>query len=543
MYDRLLQAVRRGQIGGILVWHVNRLARNMKEAGELSQLLIDGQITEIRTPQAVFRSGDNILPLLLEQGMSTQYSLDLSNAVKRGMQSAVAGGGWPHFAKLGYLNARDPLNPKRGVIVPDPERFDLTRRGFDLMLTGGYSVREAVDIMNSWGLQTKPTPRRPGQPLSYSMGYDLFTNRFYAGMTEVQGVLRRGKHVAMISLDEYNRLQAIVKHRGRYKTMRTGNPYTGLMKCGYCGLGITVARHTKKSGRSYVYYRCSNNKHTCTQRGMSEHPLEKRIIALLESVTIDPELCEIALACINRWHGPAGETGEQVLVNQQERLRAIESQRDTLLTMMLSGLLADQETYARKDADLLRERNELQIEIETSKSGLKRLREQARAGLTFTKLAKDSFLLADVQLKREIARALGTQYTLKQRELTVAVDPVLVEVVRFTDQIMVALEPGLAGSESRHRADFRQFCRVGRDARLTIEPPDSLIEALKSSHFPNLSLVQVEEPAWSVRQDSDLRSQTSQPCALERYATRLTRQLPGGTLCPHELTNKINGGL
>ena len=32
----------------------------------------------------------------------------------------VEAGGWPHQAKLGYLNARDPQNAKRGIIVKDP---------------------------------------------------------------------------------------------------------------------------------------------------------------------------------------------------------------------------------------------------------------------------------------------------------------------------------------------------------------------------------------------------------------------------------------
>lgn len=57
--------------------------------------------------------------------MSTQYSLDLAEAVKRGMNSMVADGGWPHRAKVGYLNDRDALNSKKGIITKDPERFDL----------------------------------------------------------------------------------------------------------------------------------------------------------------------------------------------------------------------------------------------------------------------------------------------------------------------------------------------------------------------------------------------------------------------------------
>jgi site-specific DNA recombinase len=189
VYKQMIADLKAGRIDAVLVWHVNRLARNMAEAGELAQLLIDGKIKAIRTPVAVYTSADNILPLLLEQGTATQFSRDLSRTMVLTMEQMTKDGGWPHRAQIGYLNARDPLNARRGIVVPDPERFPLVRRGMEMMLTGNYSMRQVTDAMNAWGLRTRPTDNHPAQPLSYTRGYLMFHDPFYAGYVSHKGVL------------------------------------------------------------------------------------------------------------------------------------------------------------------------------------------------------------------------------------------------------------------------------------------------------------------------------------------------------------------
>lgn len=491
VYQEMVAQIRRGQIDAIMVWHVNRLARNMEEAGALAQMLIEGKIKEIRTPHWTYKPGDNILPLLLEQGMSTQYSLDLAEAVTRGINSMVEAGGWPHQAKLGYLNARDLQNSKKGTIIKDPERFELTRRGFELMLTGGYSVKQAIDLMNGWGLQTRPTPTRPGGPLSYALGYDVFTSPFYAGFTKHNGVVRKGGHPPMISVSEYHTLQRIVEERGRFHVRKGGArpafAYTGMMTCGRCGLQVTAERHFK-SGKWRTYYHCSDPYGACTKRGINETDLENEILDRLCRITVDPALCETALANIARWQGGQSQGAETVLASQNKRLQSVETQRDRLLTMMLNGLLTDEAVYREKEAELLKERNDLQLTIAKTLEGMEHIRAQARAGFHFVKLARDNFMLADPQRKKEIALALGVRYVLTERQLSVSLDPLLEEIVRYVDKIMVKLEPGIRGSESRYRASFSSSFSFGRDTRLILEPPAGLILALTQGLFPVLHL-------------------------------------------------------
>ncbi|MDQ3813098.1 MAG: recombinase family protein [Armatimonadota bacterium] len=489
VYNRLIADIQAGRIDAILVWHINRLARNMAEGGALAQMLIDGVLKEIRTPTWIYRPGDNILPLLLEQGMSTQYSLDLSQAVTRGMNSMAEEGGWPHQAKVGYLNARDPHNPKKGIVIKDPERFDAMRRGFDLMLTGAYTVRQVVDIMNGWGFKTKPTPTRPNSPLSYAAAYDIFHSPFYAGFTIHNGVQRRGKHEPMITAQEFNRIQDILHGKTKARKRRHELLYTGLMTCGFCGLQITAEQHYK-SGVHRIYYHCSDTYLKCSKKGITESNLEDQLLNQLGNITVDPALCEIALDNIARWHSKQSHNVETILQQQHRTLESIETQRNNLLDLMLKGLITDEAQYKHKSEALLKERNQLQLDVAATLEELDHIKEQARAGLNFLERARDNFLIAPAERKKEIVRALGVNYYLRGKELSISLDPLLSEIVSFVDEIIVRLEPSLEGSQTCYRANFSQTSFFGRDTQslLELDPPPTLIHMLKKSVFPSLHL-------------------------------------------------------
>jgi len=66
----------------------------------------------------------------------------LRQKVRRGEQSGVA--------PTGYLN--DKANHK---IIPDPERFHLVRKLFELYATGEYSLKELRDKITSLGLTSR----------------------------------------------------------------------------------------------------------------------------------------------------------------------------------------------------------------------------------------------------------------------------------------------------------------------------------------------------------------------------------------------------
>lgn len=441
VYRELIRDLEAGRINAVLVWHINRLARNVREGGEFAQLLIDGVIQEVRSPNAVYTPADNILPLLLEHGTAAQFSRDLSRTMKLTQTQMVKAGGWPHYAQIGYLNARDPLNARRGVIVPDPERFPIIRRGMDMMLTGTHSMAEVVDAMNGWGLRTRQTDRKPSKPLAYSRGYALFADPFYAGYVRYKGVLYPGNHPPMVSAAEFARIQQLRARSLRMTAARRSFPYSGLIRCGLCGLQV-VGELKRKGGREYVYYHCGDSYNRCTRRGIAERALEEAIANSLAELVIDPPLEAYLLGRVTGWLSSGLEAVGRTLDRQRARLADIDRERESLLGLVVEGTLADRDLYRRKDAALVAERNRLLEAAKEAGESRGRIERNARATVRFAVRAAAEFASANPERKREIASALGSSYLLRESELEVTVDPRLSGMVRFAHQKTRSLEPG-----------------------------------------------------------------------------------------------------
>ncbi|MBV9469791.1 MAG: zinc ribbon domain-containing protein, partial [Abitibacteriaceae bacterium] len=290
---------------------------------------------------------------------------------------------------------------------------------------------------------------------------------------------RRGKHEPMITVFEFNRLQEIVRRKTHSRRRQCHFTYTGIIRCGYCGLQITAEQHYK-SGMNRIYYHCSDTYLKCCKKGINEAELEQKFLEQLNNITVDPVLCEITFNNIARWQGQQSQTVDAILNQQQQALESIKSQRKNLLDLMVKGLLSDEATFREKEEELIQEQNRLQFELAHTTEQVAQVTSRARAGLDYLQRARDNFLVASPQRKKEIVCALGLSYSLKGKELSITMDPLLSEMVKFIDQIMAKLEPAFAASPICYRANFSQKSYVGRDTRslIEIDPPESLAIAL-----------------------------------------------------------------
>lgn len=497
LFADMLRRIEKGEINGILVWHVNRLARNMAEAGLLADLLIRGQIKEIRTPTEHFSQQDNILPLVLQQATATQNNRDHAAAVLRGVHSRFQEGGWTHRAPVGYLNRRDVNNSRRGILIRDPERYDLVRRGWDSLLTGAYSIEEVIRTMNEeWGFRTRQTKKRGGTPLTRSHGYKLFSSIFYAGYVVREGKIQKGQHEAMVSIKEFGRAQEIMRSRGKARPQKKRVfPFTGLIRCANCGQQVTAALHVRRdakapgspgtgSPRHYIYYHCSDSYRRCSKRGISQAHIDWQVVALLESITLDPELCRVALDNILRWLGEQTGSSEATYSQLHRTLEDIERQLNNLLGLRLREVISDDALYRDKEDELVRERNKLKLAIQEAEEELELARQNAKNGFHYLAFARDYYLIADTEVKKALARALGIEFLLDGNQLSITLDPLLKEMVAFADQIMLSLEPALEGSQSRYRASFSHRKSFGRATGILYESGAKMQSLLKNRIFP-----------------------------------------------------------
>ncbi len=487
-YKELISAIERNRIDGIVCWHVNRLVRNLEEGGKLAQLLIEGKIREIRTPSAVYRTGDNIMPLIIEAASATQFSLDLSKSVERGMNGSFRNGGCTHAAPQGYRNIRDPFNLKKGLIERDPDRFETVHRAWKLMLTGTSTLRRVVDTMNeTWGFRTRPTKTRGNAKLSYTGAYLMFQNPFYAGFVRRKGELVKGRHEGMISSEEFERVQAILSVRSFSAPRVREFAYTGLMRCVHCGSQITAETKILRNGSLWENYHCSDAHLRCTKLGMSLKKVEARITEELESIQIEPQLLEIAEATIRRALYEDLNGIESLLASQEKALDQCNIRLEKLIEMWMNGLISEESRYRELEQRELAKKTRLLFESERIRGQAQRMQQNLERGVKYLSEAYQEFKMPVKRRRKEIASALATGYSFDgiRKSIGIQVHPLLSELAIFARNL-ARLEPPDSGSQNQKGPAFLKPVLFGGRYCSSIEPSSKLLEALQGPSFPDL---------------------------------------------------------
>jgi DNA invertase Pin-like site-specific DNA recombinase len=492
LYSELIRLIERGKIDAILCWHVNRLVRNMEEGGKLVQLLIDGKIREIRTPHATYRSGENILPVVLEAASATQYSIDLVHTVVRSLEGNFRAGGCNHKAPPGYRNVRDELNTKRGQVAKDPDRFPLIRKAWELMLTGTVTVQDIYLALMSWGYRVRPTLNLPARPLGYSAVSTMFRNPFYAGYVRMHGELVQGRHEAMVSIDEFRRVQAIVARR-TFKAERThSHPFTGLMQCGYCGQQITAEVKKLRTGRWEIYH-CSDSYNRCTQQGITEAKVDDQIAEHFSQINIDPDALMITQAEIVRTLTERQDAFQVRRDECQAALFGVEQRLNRLTEMWVSGLLTDSDRYRDMEKTALAEKQRLRLALDEQAEESERMLQNLARAVDYIKTGPERFVKAKPERKRTIAQALGEfSFYGKEKRIDVEIRPILREVVSFARTLLEPLEPSQSGSRSKDKAVHLERLYLGRTETSGLELPEPLLRALSEGNltWPNQDSVE-----------------------------------------------------
>lgn len=280
-FRAMLDDIKAGKVDGIVAWHPDRLARNMKEAGEIIDLLDKGVLKDLRFATSTFENSPTGKMLLgISFVLSKQYSEHLSESVTRGNTKKTEEGIFFDEMKHGYYVS------KEGKLFPDGNNFILIEEAFEKRLAG-ESQKEIATWLNQQGY----TIRKKGKkPKAYKWDKDNVSKMLRD--TVYTGVLRYGKvYVDLtefydfqpaISVDDFLKVNKVkdladpklvssITVRPRESTK--ADMLRGMIYCGYCkqsfSSGITPKKDpvTKKVISSRYYYRCETD--TCTFRGKS----------------------------------------------------------------------------------------------------------------------------------------------------------------------------------------------------------------------------------------------------------------------------------
>lgn len=417
VFGKLLGEVRLRRADGILCWKLDRLARNPVDGAALIWALDEGRLSEIVTREKTFTNrGDEKFWMQLEFGMAKKYVDDLSDNVKRGNRAKLALGWLPGVPPIGYLN-----DVATKTIVPDPERFALVRRIWDLILAGRSPLEALLVANGDWHFRMPRRPRSGGLPLSRSTLYATLANPFYYGLILRKGESYVGAHEPMITKAEFDHVQELLGRPNRRAPGRHDFAYTGIIRCGACGLSVTAEHKVQRHGHRYVYYHCakSNPNRRCSEPSVEARALDGQISRVLARISIDDELLAWALKELRRQRH---EERVQPLPVQRSLAQALTETRKeskALLDLAVRGLVSDGD-YALKKQELTDRELKVRERLLQMETGHERCFEPAERTFRFANLAQKRFLQGSNAEKREVLLAVASNLELKAGSLRIS---------------------------------------------------------------------------------------------------------------------------
>jgi DNA invertase Pin-like site-specific DNA recombinase len=243
---------------------VDRACRNLESAVAIEKLVTAGvKFHFVREHLVIDNNSASHDKMRFYLGiiLSTYYIDNLKAEIKKGLDQRTKVGLWNHKAPFGYINIRDPKSNRASVVV-DPIHGDIAKNIFEMYSTGNYVVEKLVEYLKSKIPGKITTPRLIGH---------MLTNPFYYGALpkgREQKPVAIGQHEPLITKELFDKCQKIKSLRAlnsKYTThQEISKPLMGIFKCGKCDHAVTGERHTKTSGKTFVYYHCANQK--CEER-------------------------------------------------------------------------------------------------------------------------------------------------------------------------------------------------------------------------------------------------------------------------------------
>ena len=406
IFNQMLERIEKGEAGGILAWHPDRLARNSVDGGKIIFLIDSEKIKALKFPTFWFEATpQGKFMLNIAFGQSKYFVDNLSENTKRGLRQKLRRGEWPGWAPLGYLN-----DLRTHTIVKDPERFRLVKKIFELYATGNYSLKDIRDKMTSLGLFS-----RKGKKISVSIIQNILQNPFYYGVFRYNGELYQGKHEPMIAKKLFDKCQNVLADRARPQKRNIKEyAFRGLLTCAECGCAIT-----SETQKGHNYYRCTKKRGKCSQPYIREELLAKQISDLIQKVSLPPSWADKMIKELEKDKEKEAQDGITFAQNLKAKIKEYEEKLDKLLDAHLEDVISKEEYLAKKQK-ILNQKIEITEKLKDFERKGNHWIEPAKNFILAAKQAKIIALQENLVEKKDFLKKIGSNRILRERKVFVS---------------------------------------------------------------------------------------------------------------------------
>ena len=268
--QELLQNLK--DIDAIVFTRLDRFSRNVLEANQVLQTFAKYNVSIIATDEDVSTTdADGLFNFQLRVSLAERELKKGSERIKavfgyKVKQAQAITGSLPLGYKIEVIN-----NEKK--VVKNEDEIEIVNAIFDYFITHQSIRRTMQHIQKEYGYIRCQNVFR-----------NMLKNELYTGSYKGNKAYTE----PYITLDQYNRIQELLK--ANIKQTKTARAYlfSGLIKCNECGYSLAGScTYDKHVDKEYYYYRCSNcySNNRCTNKKFfSERRIEKYLIENVEEL-------------------------------------------------------------------------------------------------------------------------------------------------------------------------------------------------------------------------------------------------------------------
>ena len=350
-FQRMLKDAESGAFSYVIAWKSNRMGRNMLQAMVNEARLNDLGVKCLYVEEDFADTAAGRFALRNMMNVNQFYIENMAEDVIRGMMDN---------AKKCKINGRIPLGYKRaedGTYAVDDTNAPVVQEIFKRVIDG-WSLTDIMLDLNNRHIKTGM-----GREWRLQSFQTLLTNKNYIGVYKFNGIRVEGGIPPLIAREEFEKVQHILKSKGKPRGVQRNNKkylLTGKCFCGLCGSPMGAQCGTSKSGEKYHYYMCNRRRydHACDKQNVPRHALEDAVINTIRSELMSDEFVEWIVSGYKKALSQIDTTDVDKL---KAELADVNLRLGNILKAIEAGIWNDQ-TQTRM-AELQATRNELEQQI------------------------------------------------------------------------------------------------------------------------------------------------------------------------------------
>ena len=287
---RMISDSEDGYFDTILVYQLDRFARNKEDSGYYKKILRDNGVKVVSAKEQISSDSSGVITEGMLEIVADWFSKQLSEKVNRGMrlraeQAKHNGGNMP----MGFDTDSE------GHYILDPVRAPIIKEIYQRTVDGETSISIIKD------LEQRGVKTIQGRTLKKNAVGNILRNEMYKGVYKYDDIRIENAVPRIVDDETFDEVQLILERR---KTNRGHRPakeeflLTGKLYCGSCKTLMTGTSGTSQTGSIYRYYTCKRAPRKCDKRNIKKENLEQLVMEFCRSLITDKVIDDVVASTI-----------------------------------------------------------------------------------------------------------------------------------------------------------------------------------------------------------------------------------------------------